>query len=59
MWGMLGFGWARVSVLAEQGVNVTVHRKSTCSIGVVPGEVNAGTFCSQPVGSDSVVELEG
>ncbi len=44
---------------AEDFCNVVVHCETACSGLIVPGNVDAGEFCTIPVGSDGVMLLEG
>ena len=59
MWCMLWLAWMGMVVFEQQGVDVCVHEKAACLLGVVPLDVKACNFDASPVGGDCEVLLEG
>ena len=59
MWCMLRLAWMGMVVFEQQGVDVCVHGKAACLLGVVPLDVNACKYDAHPVRGDCVVLLEG
>jgi hypothetical protein len=59
VWRVLGFGWHRMAMLAQDTLNVSFHQDATGALtmflGVVPFQVHSSKFGAIPVGGHLVV----
>ena len=56
---VLGFGWNGVSPFKEEVFDIKFYGQTTCAVGVVPGEVDAGELGAGPVLGEFIVIRRG